>query len=140
MADPILSLGTSTPRQVLARQEANRRRELAGAIQKCFFCRQPVSVKDGWLELYADWGGGKLGYPSPEAIPVAHFTHTGCGPDTGYALKLSQCDDVGTRWGLIQHIREKRWCSNIYLHALVLAQAHVRAEPEIAREKRRKAR
>lgn len=132
----------STPAQVRARTTAAHRRELAGAIRRCFFCRKPLTVKDGWLVFYSDWGGGRLSYPStePGATPVAHFEHTHCGPDTGYALQLGQCVDVGRQWGLLSHVRAKRWCSHVFLHALVLAEAHVLAEPEIAREKRRAAR
>jgi hypothetical protein len=129
----------STPSQVRARTAAEHRRELARAIQRCFFCSKPVRVKDGWVAFYSDWGAGKLGYPCTDAgaTPVAHFEHTRCGPDDGYALELKQCVEVGRHWGLISHIREKVWCSHVYLHALVLAEGHVLAEVEIAREKRR---
>jgi hypothetical protein len=132
----------STARECRAQQVATHRRELSRAIQRCFFCRQPVSVRDGWLEFYSDWGGGKLGYPTSDAraLPVAHFTHTNCGPDGGYPIELKRCENVDAQWGWLQHIREKTWCSNTYLHALILAQRHVLAEAEHARTKRRRTR
>ena len=129
----------STPAQIRAHTAAARRRELANAIQRCFFCRKPVSATDGFLTLYSDWGGGRLGFPdgNEAAMPVAHFCHTACGPDVGYSLPLERCKDVGSRYGLLNHIKDRVWCSYVYLHAIVLAEAHVLAEAELARAQAR---
>ena len=109
---------TSTPAQIRAFTKAARRRELARAIRRCFFCKKPVSLKDGFLTFYSDWGRGQLGYPDPAATPVAHFCHTHCGPDVGYSLQLEQCKNVRAKYGLLNHIEQKTWRSDVFLVGL----------------------
>jgi hypothetical protein len=132
----------SSPRQIRNRVAKEQRARLLGDIQRCFFCGEPVSCRDGHLEFYADHGSGRLTYPenSGRAVPLAVFTHSRCGPDSGYSLQLKRCTGVSERHGWIDHIRTKVWFSCRYALALVQAEAHVKAEAELAREKRKEAR
>ena len=82
----------------------------------CHFCRESVSVVDGFLELYSEIDG-RLCYPCGFGA-VALFTHTSCGPDTGYAIDLKRLKNVERPHGWISQINQKGWSSDVYLQAI----------------------
>jgi hypothetical protein len=121
----------STARQILTLTARSDRRRLLSAIQRCFYCKKPLTVKEGWLSLCSDLGGGRLAYPCSDlggGRPVAIFEHTRCGPDVGYTIALSRCSDVSSVYGWLDHVGRKSWCSDVYLNALQQAEEHVKAE------------
>lgn len=89
----------------------------------CHFCLRPVTLADGFLELYSV-SEDRLGYPG-DGRPVAIYTHADCGPDCGYPIALKRCTDVHAKWGWLDHLCEKRWRSVVYSDALIAAEALV---------------
>jgi hypothetical protein len=91
----------------------------------CGFCGKPITLRDGWLELFSQ-AGGRLQYPTFGA-PVACFSHQKCGPDTGYPIELQKLVNVEKRehpqCGFVRHIEDKGWCSSVYLDAIRTGEA-----------------
>ncbi len=83
----------------------------------CHFCHKPVAVFGGHLEFYSAIDG-RLYYPCGVGA-LAIFTHTDCGPDTGYAIDLSRLKNVDKKpHGWISQISEKGWSSPEYIRAI----------------------
>jgi len=82
---------------------------------RCFFCDGPITSKD-FIELYSQ-SGEKFFYPAGYNA-VAIYTHDGCGPDCGYAIEIARLVNIERLHGWIDQIRQKRWCSPIYIDAI----------------------
>lgn len=93
-------------------------------ILRCFFCSQPITKRNGWIEIY-DYGRPgepELTYPGngermvrlgkwTDYDTVSFFSHRECGPDRGYPV---ECHRVWEAWG--KHLKEKSWwCPGLML-------------------------
>jgi hypothetical protein len=80
--------------------------------RRCSFCHRPVTIDDGFLELYS--ADERLCCPNGFA-PVAVLSHAECGPDTGYAIDLKRLlGNLDGKHGWLNHLREKQWMSKTY--------------------------
>lgn len=106
-----------------AKDEVDFSRDMADGI--CSFCREPVSMGDGFVN-FATERDGKLYYPSRDAdggFPVAFYAHAECGPDRFYWFPLDRIEweVLDREYGLIEHVRTKHWASSVYEIALRVA-------------------
>jgi len=106
----------------------NATRDRIREIRKglCSFCKQPVTIEDGYLEFYSDVEG-RWGHPVPGCPPVAVLTHASCAPTEGYGYLLDSLtvEELKRPLGLDEQIVQKRWAHDVYRDALWMA-AYVR--------------
>ena len=86
----------------------------------CDICKAPLASANGWLELCVENDDGELCGPHLDGMPTTVFCHTECGPDTGYAIRLSRLRDMD--W--IAQVSAKPWCSAVFLIAITTALAN----------------
>jgi hypothetical protein len=84
--------------------------------RRCSICHRPVTLEDGFLELYS--ADEELVYPNGFA-PVAVLSHAACGPDCGYAIRLDRLlANVDGKRGMLAHLDQKKWMSSTYADAI----------------------
>ena len=83
----------------------------------CDCCHEPLSTENGWLELCSEDDDGVLCGPHTNGMPTTVFCHTDCGPDTGYAIRLSRIHDMD--W--ITQVSMKPWVNGVFILAIMTA-------------------
>jgi len=84
---------------------------------KCYFCQRPIrTIDSGFIEFYdAEKAGKGLTYPGNGPgmdswggyEPIWLFSHTGCGPDVGYAIALTELRTRKQVYHWLNHLSQK---------------------------------